>query len=623
MKLLRFIGLGCILFCYSFIFNNDPLPSFINLQTYKYPDVSVILNTGYPFDNLSESMAVGDINGDGYDDIIASVSEYIWIDPIGEAHIFFGSRSGFSDTTDISISTDNNLKIIGLNAIASFGFNISTGDINNDGYDDVILTTGNTWGILEQAKAFIVFGSESIASFNQIDINFNNDNTLTITSGIEGDTSENPRREFFSLISDLNGDDYDDVILGTHRDLGDTVDTSLGEVFIIWGSSDLADIDTLDLTDNNTDLLYIKDRDYGSHFGNSLASEDINNDGINDLIVGAPNYSRHNSTTRDGPLYIFFGKQSLSDVDTIETTLNRDQYFRIYYNSQPGYENLGITLVASDLNNDGCGDIIAGIYDESIEDPGRVVSNYIIWGKTDFQPGDSLIFQDGQEHITKISGGIMIEPNHASITFNSTGTGDIDGDGNLDIFIGSSSSDTENGTQSGKLIILQDENISSDLNSIDLLIDSIQITEVIGAFAYDNIAHVVISGDVNGDNFDDIIISVSDRLGKIYILYGKDRSTSVKEENNPETPSVFELGQNYPNPFNPVTTIKYYLPISTHVTLTVYNILGQEVARIVDSYMPAGYHSVKWDASKVASGTYIYKIVAGEFIDVKKMVVIK
>ncbi len=100
-----------------------------------------------------------------------------------------------------------------------------------------------------------------------------------------------------------------------------------------------------------------------------------------------------------------------------------------------------------------------------------------------------------------------------------------------------------------------------------------------------------------------------------------------EDENNKvastKLPKTFSLRQNYPNPFNPVTTIKYELPKAANVTLVVYNILGQEVARLVNTNMPAGYHSIKWDASNVASGTYIYKIVAGKFTTVKKMVVIK
>ncbi len=96
-----------------------------------------------------------------------------------------------------------------------------------------------------------------------------------------------------------------------------------------------------------------------------------------------------------------------------------------------------------------------------------------------------------------------------------------------------------------------------------------------------------------------------------------------KSENEGNIPNSFGLLQNYPNPFNPITEIRYGLPKASHVTLVIYNVLGQQVAQLVNNDMPAGYHSVKWDASNVASGTYIYKIVAGEFTATKKMVVIK
>ncbi|MCH7783696.1 T9SS type A sorting domain-containing protein [candidate division KSB1 bacterium] len=81
--------------------------------------------------------------------------------------------------------------------------------------------------------------------------------------------------------------------------------------------------------------------------------------------------------------------------------------------------------------------------------------------------------------------------------------------------------------------------------------------------------------------------------------------------------------QNYPNPFNPVTTISYQLPEASTVTLTVFNTAGQEVALLIDGQVSAGFHSIQWDASDMASGIYFYQIQAGNFTDMKRMVVIK
>ena len=90
-----------------------------------------------------------------------------------------------------------------------------------------------------------------------------------------------------------------------------------------------------------------------------------------------------------------------------------------------------------------------------------------------------------------------------------------------------------------------------------------------------------------------------------------------------EIPKEFSLSQNYPNPFNPSTTISYGLPNASNVSLKIYNILGEQVASLVNKAMPAGYHTVTFDASKLASGMYIYRIEAGSFVQVKKMMMLK
>ena len=88
-------------------------------------------------------------------------------------------------------------------------------------------------------------------------------------------------------------------------------------------------------------------------------------------------------------------------------------------------------------------------------------------------------------------------------------------------------------------------------------------------------------------------------------------------------PTEFELRQNYPNPFNPSTTIMFALPQASHVKLEVFNVIGQRVAVIANSVMKAGYHQLQFDASALSSGTYFYKLTAGEFKQSKSMVLIK
>lgn len=95
------------------------------------------------------------------------------------------------------------------------------------------------------------------------------------------------------------------------------------------------------------------------------------------------------------------------------------------------------------------------------------------------------------------------------------------------------------------------------------------------------------------------------------------------ENQNNQNPTEYSLKQNYPNPFNPSTEIVFALPQSEFVTLKVYDILGNEVASVVNEYRLKGTHTVKFDASKLSSGMYFYKIQAGDFSDTKKMTLIK
>jgi hypothetical protein len=88
-------------------------------------------------------------------------------------------------------------------------------------------------------------------------------------------------------------------------------------------------------------------------------------------------------------------------------------------------------------------------------------------------------------------------------------------------------------------------------------------------------------------------------------------------------PMVYELGQNYPNPFNPSTTIRFSIPEAGLVTLKVYNLLGQEVATLLNNEQASGVYEATFDASKLSSGIYFYTLEAKNFTSTKKMVLLK
>lgn len=97
---------------------------------------------------------------------------------------------------------------------------------------------------------------------------------------------------------------------------------------------------------------------------------------------------------------------------------------------------------------------------------------------------------------------------------------------------------------------------------------------------------------------------------------------------DPSIPTVYSLSRNFSNPFNPKTTLRYALPRSSNVSLVIYNLMGQEIIRWDEDAQPPGYYQKIWNGrnrsgSQVASGMYIYRLVAGDFVKTMKMVLLK
>ncbi|HEY4611441.1 MAG TPA: T9SS type A sorting domain-containing protein [Bacteroidota bacterium] len=115
---------------------------------------------------------------------------------------------------------------------------------------------------------------------------------------------------------------------------------------------------------------------------------------------------------------------------------------------------------------------------------------------------------------------------------------------------------------------------------------------------------------------------------RFFISNARGESWSKEIRVSVATPKTFELFQNYPNPFNPTTTINYQLPTPMRVTLKIFNLLGQEVATLIDGEKPAGFHQETFDARTLASGVYVYQLVGHEttgrqVVSRKAMVLIK
>jgi hypothetical protein len=131
------------------------------------------------------------------------------------------------------------------------------------------------------------------------------------------------------------------------------------------------------------------------------------------------------------------------------------------------------------------------------------------------------------------------------------------------------------------------------------------------------------------DQFSDglyrVIIEVYDEAGNFDI-----DSMDVHFKNNPTSTEfdkdnvfTFKLDQNYPNPSNPTTTISYEIPERSIVTIKIYGVLGNEITTLVNEEKAAGYYDIDFDASELSSGIYFYSLQAGDYIETKKMVLMK
>ncbi|MCX6175417.1 MAG: T9SS type A sorting domain-containing protein [Ignavibacteriales bacterium] len=120
-----------------------------------------------------------------------------------------------------------------------------------------------------------------------------------------------------------------------------------------------------------------------------------------------------------------------------------------------------------------------------------------------------------------------------------------------------------------------------------------------------------------------ITVKASDAANNDFFAYSFAVNVGLTDVEGEAIPTEFALYQNFPNPFNPTTNIKFALPKESSVTLKIYNVLGQEVETLVNKVMNAGYHTVDFNATKLSSGMYIYRIQAGDFVQVKKMLLMK
>jgi len=551
---------------------------------------------------FGKALAAGDLNKDGIKDLIvsASGSDVSGSSDAGEVFVLLGSQS-FDDVSDFTLRAPS------PRTFAEFGSSLATGDINDDGIDDLIV------GAVGNEEAFVFLGGNL---FNSI-----SDFTLHPPASASAD--------FFGYaiaIGDVNGDKIKDAIItAPHSRVGNA--SSAGQAFVFLGGANFDTSSDFTLQDPNPNPNFLV------RLGVSIVAGDINGDNIDDLMIAS--FGKGPRTTTGEEILIYFGASPFNT--SIDAMLVNP--------SPESGKRFAPALACGDLNGDNVKDVVMGISGISVNGIKGAGKAFIVYGDSPFNTViDSTLQDPNPEFQARFGGSVAIADPKADILVGANGsaiftTGQRDFWGVTDDGYTVSFDLSSNGTSIEPFSItffgfsLDFDYATWQTNYPSLSIVNNQVRYVTsndylqGTFITpDQLEGAVFSRRfMNGKLFQSDSLNFFAKrggfAGEAFVFSSP--VTSIESKNAGLTPSDFVLEQNYPNPFNPSTTISFTLPRPSFVTLKVSDILGKEVATLVAEQLPTGRHRAVWNASGFASGVYFYHLQAGEFVETKKLLLLK
>ena len=570
---------------------------------------------------LGPGAGAGDVNGDGYDDFL--VGAWGYAGRTGRAWLYLGGPV-LSGTPHLTFDGETTWSMFG-NYLAALG------DVNNDTHNDFLIMA--PWWGGYHGRAYVYFGGPGLDNVADLvfngpaggefgtgtaagrDYNGDGHNDMLIGAyksgsgrcwlfnggpGLDGVAD----MMFSGTVSigwyssplrpagDVNGDGYDDFLSGERAPYNNAVP---GSAYLYFGGPGIDATPDLVLTGEMPD----------DGYGAAAGVGDLNGDGFGDFVVGA--YDNDETGDNAGKAYVYFGG-STPDA-TPEYTMT----------GEAAGDNYGIIAEAlGDINGDGTPDfaVTAYMHDATGENSGRV---YIYTLK-------SLVVMD-------------IKPTSCPNPLNVKKFGDLPNNakskkgGILPVAIlGSASLDVHDIDVSSLLlegvapIRHNYEDVAAPVENGDececttagpdgfmdltLKLEKSEIIATLGSVGTGDLVELTLTGDLlDGTPFDasDCVTILAEKLP---VFSGESGDGVV-------------LGPAVPNPFNPITRISYVLPSEGFVTLSVHDVTGKLVTRLISQTQGAGEHAVEWDAKGQPSGIYFCRIEVGAFVDTRKMILLK